>query len=603
MAGNRIKGITIEIEGNTTKLSDSLRKVDNDLSETQKSLKDVNKLLKLDPKNTELLRQKTDLLNKAIKDTNEKLKQEKEALRQLEAGPQTEETIRQQEALKREIVDTEKSLESYQKQLDNMPTKLDAVGAAAQKVADKTKALSTAAAGLGAAMLGNAYKAALNADELNTLARNTGLSVEELQKMQYASDLVDVSVDQMTGAMKKLVKQMGSGSDVFDTLGVSIYDANGNLRDSTEVFYESLEALSKVSNETERDTLAMELFGKSAMDLSGIIDDGGQALKEYGQQAEDAGLIMSGDLLNSANEFNDAVDVMKASIQQGLLTAGAQLATTLAPAIQKVTDAVVSLATWFASLDGDTQALILTIVGLVAAISPVATMIASVTTVIGGMSAAITFLSGPIGAAILAITGLISVGVLLYQNWDKLKEAAAQMKANLIQNFNDAKTGITNILNAIKSAVSNAVENLKSAFNFSWSLPQIKLPHFSVSGGEAPWGFGGLGSMPKISVDWYKKAYDNAIMFTRPTVLATQSGLKGFGDGNGSEVVVGTDSLMAMIRSANSGDLATITALLQQIVDNGTTVTLQGDARQMFKVVRKQNQQFKTATGRNAFTY
>ena len=80
MAGNRIKGITIEIGGNTTKLTDSLKSVDKSLKDTQSKLKDVNKLLKMDPSNVELLRQKHDLLTKAVEDTKKRQEELKKAL-------------------------------------------------------------------------------------------------------------------------------------------------------------------------------------------------------------------------------------------------------------------------------------------------------------------------------------------------------------------------------------------------------------------------------------------------------------------------------------------------------------------------------------------
>ena len=99
----------------------------------------------------------------------------------------------------------------------------------------------------------------------------------------------------------------------------------------------------------------------------------------------------------------------------------------------------------------------------------------------------------------------------------------------------------------MKDKVKNVVDTIKGIFNTTISFPHIKLPHFNVSGGKVPWGLGGKGTPPSISIDWYRKAYDNPIMFTSPTVLATPSGLKGFGDGSGAEIVMGLDKLRQLV--------------------------------------------------------
>lgn len=101
------------------------------------------------------------------------------------------------------------------------------------------------------------------------------------------------------------------------------------------------------------------------------------------------------------------------------------------------------------------------------------------------------------------------------------------------------KSKIDNAFNSAVDIVTRAVSTLKNLVNFEWSLPHIKIPHFSISGSfslNPP-------SIPHISVSWYRKAYDNPIMFTRPTVIPTANGFKGFGDGNGAEVVLGLDKL------------------------------------------------------------
>lgn len=173
-------------------------------------------------------------------------------------------------------------------------------------------------------------KSALAADDLNTLAKQSGFSTADIQKWQYASDLIDVSIDDIVKSAAKMKKNMISTSsttvDAWNQLGIKVKDSNGHLRNSTTVFYETLTALSKVQNETERDTLAMTLFGKSADSLAGIVDDGGAALQELAGKAEKAGVILSQDTLDSANVLNDKVDMLKATVKGFAGKVGSELA-------------------------------------------------------------------------------------------------------------------------------------------------------------------------------------------------------------------------------------------------------------------------------------
>ena len=87
---------------------------------------------------------------------------------------------------------------------------------------------------------------------------------------------------------------------------------------------------------------------------------------------------------------------------------------------------------------------------------------------------------------------------------------------------------------------------IKNMMNFHWSLPKLTLPHINVSWSDLGWGL----RIPHLSVSWYKKAYNNPMMFTSPTIIPTASGLKGFGDGNGNEIVIGQSTLMNMMTAA-----------------------------------------------------
>lgn len=572
---NRIKGITIDIEGNATPLTDALKKVDSSLKNTQTQLKDVNKLLKMDPGNIDLLRQKHQLLGQAVSDTKKRQDELKAALEQAKEAGDTAKNRAQQDALQRELEETTQSLKDLQKQYYESIPAIEAFSQGAKQVSEATRGVSTAAAGGAAAMLGMAYNAGTTADDLLTLSRNTGISVEELQKMQYASDIVDVSMEQMTGSLTKLVKQMGSGNKAFETLGVSITDENGNMRDAVDVWYESLDALSKVENETERDQLAMDLFGRSAMEMSGIVDDGGESLRALGQEAEDMGLILSEDAVSAAGEFNDAMDRLKNQAQQAFFEAGAALSESLLPLLEDLIGKVSEVIQWFSDLDGDTQILILTVLGLVAAISPVAGLLSSISTIAGVLGTAFTVLTGPIGLVVAAIAAVIAIGVSLYKNWDTIKEKAGELWNNITGTFESIKSSVSDKINAAKDAVHNAIERIKGFFNFSWSLPHLKLPHLTITGEFSlmpP-------RVPSFGISWYAKAMNDGMILNGAQIFGMKGNQFLAGGEAGPEVVVGASSLYDMIQKATGSKTVNAPITLN--------VTVNGDVRNPDRFTQK----------------
>ena len=135
MAGNRIKGITVEIGGDTTKLQTALKGVNTEIRNTQSQLRDVEKLLKLDPGNTELIAQKHRLLAQAVSETREKLETLKTAQRQADEALRNG-TISQQQydGLQREIVETEQELRRLEQQAEQSATALQKIGATGEKL-------------------------------------------------------------------------------------------------------------------------------------------------------------------------------------------------------------------------------------------------------------------------------------------------------------------------------------------------------------------------------------------------------------------------------------------------------------------------------------
>ena len=129
---------------------------------------------------------------------------------------------------------------------------------------------------------------------------------------------------------------------------------------------------------------------------------------------------------------------------------------------------------------------------------------------------------------------------------DKVSSTFDSIHSKAESVWENIKTGITNKIEAARDVVRNAIDRMKSFFNFHWSLPHIALPHFSISGNfslNPP-------SIPHFSVSWYKKAMDGGMILNNPTIFGMMNGKLLGGGEAGSETVVGTESLMDMIRRA-----------------------------------------------------
>ena len=139
------------------------------------------------------------------------------------------------------------------------------------------------------------------------------------------------------------------------------------------------------------------------------------------------------------------------------------------------------------------------------------------------------------------------------------KDDVDNIKSKISSGFNDAKNTATSVFDSIKNAISNAlssaqttvknaIDKIKSFFNFTWSLPKIKMPHFSITGSfslDPP-------SVPSLSIEWYKKAMSGGMILNSPTIFGYDSKSGQFMGGGeaGSETIVGTESLMKMIRNS-----------------------------------------------------
>lgn len=273
--------------------------------------------------------------------------------------------------MQKELVDNNKALDTAGKEFNEAEKEADQFGDEIKSAADKADdagnrfeklggvlkgigvafgaamaAIGTAAVGAAKALTDMTVGASAYADEILTMSTVTGMSTESLQAYKYAAELVDVSMETLTGSMSKQIKSMSSArdgsasmSEAYAKLGVTVADSNGQLRDSETVYWETIDALGKISNETERDALAMQIFGKSAQELNPLIAQGSAGIAGLTEEAKRMGAVMSEDSLNALGAFDDSVQRLKA----GAGAAQNALGMVLLPQLQVLADDGVAL--------------------------------------------------------------------------------------------------------------------------------------------------------------------------------------------------------------------------------------------------------------------
>ena len=178
--------------------------------------------------------------------------------------------------------------------------------------------------------------AAEYADEINTLAKTTGMSTDALQEYKYMAELLDVDLSTITSSMTKMEKAMASDAKAFEELGVSTRDENGNLRDANEVFDDTLKALKEIENPVERDTKAMEIFGKSAKELNPLIETSAEDFDALRKEAHDVGAVLDKDTLNTLNNVQDCFDRLKKAWDALKKSLGAKLGAKILPDLERI---------------------------------------------------------------------------------------------------------------------------------------------------------------------------------------------------------------------------------------------------------------------------
>lgn len=435
-------------------------------------------------------------------------------------------------------------------------------------------------------------------DVMNKVAQDSGISVETLSgglvTNSAAFQELGLSIDQSAAFMGQMEK---SGADVESVMG-GLKKALKNAKDEGIPLDEALSQLQDTIKNGTGDvdglTAAYDIFGKKGDEIYEAVKNGGLDFEEFGSKANEA----VGSVSDTFAATQDPIDEFTTTMNELKLIGadlGAALMEQVAPALEMLSEKIGEVRDWWNQLNPETQEAVIKFGGLAAVIGPLIMIAGSLVTAIGALLSPIGLFVAAIPIAIWQVKEFWrtltqsfqiikdfvakageqwnQMKTVIVAAWDRMKTATS-IAWDAIKNFvsskiqgikdtisnvfgaikgvatkvwEDIKFAITHPIEAAKNTISNLVGGIKALFSGEWSLPRIKLPHFSIEGSfslSPP-------SIPHISVSWYRKAYDQPYLFTTPTVMSSPVGLRGFGDGNGGEIVYGRDQLMRDISAVS----------------------------------------------------
>ena len=486
------------------------------------------------------------------------------------------------------------------------------------------KALS--AYGLGAESAGSYL------DRLNKVGQDTGVSVDKLTSGLVTNGTafqeLGLSIDQSTVFMGQLEKSGANSETVLNGMRKALKNATAEGKPLDQALSDLQNTIENGTGSMDGLTAAYDLFGKSGDQIYGAVKNGTLDFEALGSTVDDVG----GNINATFEETKDPIDEFKTAMNE-LKIIGAEIGSTvlevLKPALDQLKTVLETLKEKWDELSPSQQEMIVKIALIVAAIGPLLTVLGGVITAAGTIISVLGMLLSPIGLVIAAIAGLIAAGLWLHAHWDQvcewannLKERVTQafegLKANVTAKIQAAKNKVSSVVNAMKAdvtgkvnalksavsnafsavhnaisskmsaaknAVSNAISAIKGLLSGSISFPHITLPHFTVTG-SPPFGLGGHGSPPHISVEWYAKAMKQPYVLDGATIFGMMGGKMLGGGEAGREIVIGEDAFNRMTNMTRvDARLASIERILVEYLPAGQKIVM--DSGELVGVVNR----------------
>ena len=376
MPGNQNSsiGLDITVQGEK-KFKASLGEINAALRVNNAELEQVKAAYDGNENSIDALTAKYDVLDRTLLTQKERVEALEDSLEKTgkRYGETDQRTLRLRESLikaqtqmsktEKELEDVSEALKNADQETEKLSLSLDDIASAAgidlppalssltEKLGGASGACLALVGSLGAVVTGlvsASMSTAQTAKDLQVMSQTTGLTVEQLQELSYASAALGIEEDEAQDKMKDLTSAMRDARDgsedmqgAFKRLGVEVTDRSGELKSAGDVFFEVVDALGSVQNATERDALAMQIFGEEAQKLNPLIDAGKETLQRYSEEANKLGYVMDTEAVEKFSELD--TQMQKLSKQSEALKNS--FAVVLLPILTKLFEAISAIPT------------------------------------------------------------------------------------------------------------------------------------------------------------------------------------------------------------------------------------------------------------------
>lgn len=149
------------------------------------------------------------------------------------------------------------------------------------------------------------------ADTVGDLAAKYGIATDAISEMQYIADQSSTSVEQLTTSMSMLYMRAKQDGEAFKELGVSVKDNNGNFKSMDELFWETVEALNSLEDDSAKSAYMLDFFGRSAMNVGEVLRKSSGEITAMRKEAHELGIVLQESTIDFASDWNDKLAVLR----------------------------------------------------------------------------------------------------------------------------------------------------------------------------------------------------------------------------------------------------------------------------------------------------